>query len=80
MKQNEKQVSMTKELLSEATALREKLENSKTYNSYKGSYIKILQSMENVLSSQPLDIKGLQEEKFGIFRLVTDGPRTDPIE
>jgi hypothetical protein len=80
MNQNEEQASMTKELLSDAITLREKLENSNTYNSYKGSYIKILRSMENILSTQPLDIEELQQDKYGIFRLVTDGPGTDPIE
>jgi hypothetical protein len=80
MNLNEKQVSMTNELLSDTITIREKLENSKTYNSYKESYIKILRSMEKVLSNQPLDVDKLQKDKFGIFRLVTDGTGNDPIE
>ena len=77
---NEKQISMIKDLLIDTVELRKKIEDYKKYDSYKESYIKILQDIEKVLSSQPLDLDRLGKDEFGIFRLVTDGPGDSPIE
>ena len=80
MNTNEKQISMTKDLLIDTVELRKKIEDYTKYNSYKESYIKILLDMEKVLSSQPLDLDRLGKDEFGIFRLVTDGSGDSPIE
>ena len=72
MNTNEKQISMTKDLLIDTVELRKKIDNHSDQLPYKSGLLKTLVDIEKVLSSEPLDLDRLGKDEFGIFRMVTD--------
>ena len=72
MDTNEKQILLTKDLLSNTVELRKKIENQSEQIAYSKSLIKTLVDIEEILTSQPLDATRLSKDEFGVFRMVTD--------
>ena len=68
---NEKN-SMTKDLLIDTVDLRNKIDTYSEQLPYKSGLLKTLIDIEEVLSTQPLDLDRLGKDEFGIFRMVTD--------
>ena len=62
---------MISKLLLKTLAIREKIENSTGHVSYKSGLVKTLMDMESLLSTSPLDLKKLEKDEFGIYRIVT---------
>jgi len=79
MNANKKQNLLTEELIQKTVALRKKIESLTKSRSSKEIYIEILSDIEKVLSSHPVDIKRLRQDKSGIGRVVTDGDENTPI-
>jgi hypothetical protein len=76
---NNKQNLSTEELIQKTVALRKKIESLTKGRSSKEIYIEILSNIEKVLSSSPVDIQRLRQDKIGIGRVVTDGDENTPI-
>jgi hypothetical protein len=72
MNTNEKQISLIKDLLTDAVELRKKIDDYPEQLAYRSGLLKTLIDIEKVLSSQPLDLDRLSKDEFGIFRMVTD--------
>jgi hypothetical protein len=72
MNANEKQISMTEDLLTNIVELRKKIDSYPEQIPYRSGLIKTLIDIEKVLSSQPLNLDRLSKDEFGIFRMVTD--------
>ena len=67
------------ELLHRTISLRKKLRRYFRRDISKKIYIKILLTVENILSSDAIDVEKLQQSAFGIGRVVSDGQQDHPI-
>ena len=76
---NKEQYFLTEELLQKTVVLRNKIENLAKSHSSKEIYIEILLDIEKVLSSHPVDIKRLRQDKIGLGRVVTNGDEDSPF-
>jgi hypothetical protein len=72
MNTSDKQKEIISQLLLKTIVIREKIENSTGHVSYKNGLVKTLVDIESLLSTSPLDLKKLEKDEFGIFRIVTD--------
>ena len=72
MTDTNKQLTIIKNLIMNATELRKKLEDQPEQLPYRKSLLNSLADINTLLSSQPLDIVRLGKIEFGIFRMVTD--------
>lgn len=63
---------LSKNLLINTIEVRKRIEDQSEQFPYRNSLITVIADIEFVLNNQPIDLKRLKKNEFGIFRMVTD--------